>query len=223
MDHREANLRKKVWKYAAALQAMAQAGSMAEARRNLGRGIDGAVHDGFMDAIATCYSRPFTNNGDGAVGALDKQLERDIDSECESTHRLLAQHRMTTAAHSDPRIGLAGSERLARDLTLLVTRLPDDGINIGHSLPCFRIDYEHLDAITALVANVKELLYRELDTALSDLFYDEEANCMKDPVASVWRNLQEGETASIPLNLHEAINYNAENKTLHPTAGNAPV
>ena len=210
MDHREANLRKKVWKYAAAIQAMAQAGSMTDARRKLGANLDGAIHDGFMDSIATCYIRPFTNNGEGIVGALDNRLIRSIDPSNETTHGMLWQHRMTTAAHSDPRIGLEDSDSLARDLTLLITKLPNQGIQIGHILPCFRIEYEHIDSIIALIANVSELLNEAINKALNDLYFDEANNCMKEPIHSIWASLQIGDTAETPLKLHEAINFRRE-------------
>ena len=130
MDYCEANLKKKIWKYAAAIHAMTQAGAMAESRLHLGKEIDGSVHDGFMDAIAICYYRPFTNNGEGAVGALDKRLVRDISREYESVHRMLKDHRMMSAAHSDPRTTIGETEKLARDLTLLITKLPLSLIHI---------------------------------------------------------------------------------------------
>ena len=207
MDHLEANLKKKIWKYAAAIHAMTQAGSMAEARFNLGRDIDGPIHDGFMDAIATCYYRPFTNNGEGAVGALDSRLVREINPDLESVHRMLREHRMMSAAHSDPRITEGSTEKLARDITLLVTKLPGDGINIGHKLPAFRIGYEHLDRIIALISDVMALVRKHLEKAIGDLYYEEEGQVLKEPIKSVWEGLPELMTAEIELNLHEALAF----------------
>jgi hypothetical protein len=210
MNYREANLKKKIWKYASGLHSMKEARAITNARLTMGHQIPALVHSGMMAAIATCYYRPFTNNGDGAIGAIDEKIVRRIDPANEPKHRLLKNHRMVSAAHSDPRVREEHSAVCTRDLTLRITKLPQDGIQIGHCLPTFDLDFQHLVGIIALIDNVRTLLAEALDAAIGELYYDNDELSPLAPVRALYDSLTVGEWAEFQLGLDEAIDYTGE-------------
>jgi hypothetical protein len=202
MDAREANLKKTIWKLASGLHSLIEAGAIAEARNQMGTSASDAVHDGMMNAITTLYCRPFTDNG--GVGVVSEKIARNLTEDSRSTHSFVWRHRNHTAAHSDATVRYEGEERLIRDLTMIVTKLPYDGTQIGHSLPFVRIELGHLPSFIVLIGEMIELFHKALDENIGHLYWDEENSCPK-PTMPDLSHLQVGDSLEFPLNLHEAL------------------
>jgi len=202
MNAREANLKKTIWKLASGLHSLIEAGAIADARFQIGAGASEAVHDGMMNAITTLYCRPFTDNA--GVGVVSAKITRGLTTDSKVTHDFVWMHRNHTGAHSDATVKFDGEDRLIRDLTLIVTKLPYDGIQIGHSLPFVRIEMEHLSGFITLIGEMIGLFRTSLDENIGHLYWDEKKN---EPLAGLpdISNLGDGETVRFPLNLHEAM------------------
>ena len=202
MDQKEATLKKTIWKLASGLHSLIEAGAIAEARYQMGLDVPEAVHDGMMNAITTLYCRPFTDNA--GVGVVSAKIARELTAESRSTHDFVWMHRNHTAAHSDATVTFEGEDRLIRDLTMTVTKLPYEGTQIGHSLPFVRIEIGHLAGFICLIGEMIDLFREALDKNIGHLYWDEENN---RPLAGLpdISSLEIGESIDFPLNLHEAL------------------
>ena len=98
----------------------------------------------------------------------------------------------------------AGEERLIRDLTLIVTKLPYGGTQIGHSLPFVRIEFGQLPRFIILIGEMIELFRKTLDESIGHMYWDEENSCPKAGLPDI-SLLQDGESIKFSLDLHEAL------------------
>jgi len=207
MNFREANLKKTIWKLASGLHSLSEAGAIANARYEMGSNVDPAVHDGMMNAITTLYCRPFTDNA--GVGMVSEKIARNLSEDAKSSHAFILMHRNITGAHSDATVRFSDDDRLIRDLTLTVTKLPDEGTGIGHTLPLVRLDFSHLAGFIILIGEMIELFRASLDENIGHLYWDEEKNVALPTLPDISK-FEVGESVSFNLNLHEAIEYTKE-------------